>query len=214
MKPRDQERANGSESANTEQHLASTHDQLNESEPGEPQREPTEPHFERAYDDLKRLAESHIRRRGVVGLSRTSVVHAAYQDMQKRSQLAFADRKSFFAYASQVMNGVVIRFLAQQRRHIRLEEASLDEVLQVIGELSAIDEALADLGAVDTSLADLVEKHVFHGIPLKGIAEERGVGERTVQRHWQKAKILLADLLTNGTLTNGVRECSASPGQR
>jgi DNA-directed RNA polymerase specialized sigma24 family protein len=47
------------------------------------------------------------------------------------------------------------------------------------------------LAEVDTLLAQLVDLHFFCGFSLPEIAELRGVTPRTVQRDWQKARLLL-----------------------
>ena len=64
-------------------------------------------------------------------------------------------------------------------------EASDAESLERLGE------ALETLAQVDPSLANLVDLHFFCGFPLVEIAGLRGVSERTVQRDWRKARLLL-----------------------
>jgi DNA-directed RNA polymerase specialized sigma24 family protein len=44
---------------------------------------------------------------------------------------------------------------------------------------------------VDPRLANLVDLHFFCGFPLVEIAGLRDVSERTVQRDWRKARLLL-----------------------
>ncbi|MDZ4865009.1 MAG: ECF-type sigma factor [Gemmatimonadota bacterium] len=51
-------------------------------------------------------------------------------------------------------------------------------------------EALSQ-GASGPMEADLVGLHFFGGFSLVEIAEFRGVAERTVQRDWRKARMLL-----------------------
>jgi DNA-directed RNA polymerase specialized sigma24 family protein len=57
--------------------------------------------------------------------------------------------------------------------------------------LERVGEALDTLAQVDPSLANLVDLHFFCGFPLVEIAGLRGVSERTVQRDWRKARLLL-----------------------
>jgi DNA-directed RNA polymerase specialized sigma24 family protein len=57
--------------------------------------------------------------------------------------------------------------------------------------LSAINDALEELGQVDAPLAELVDLKFFCGFTFAEIAAQRGVSERTVQRDWQKARLLL-----------------------
>ena len=51
--------------------------------------------------------------------------------------------------------------------------------------------ALDTLGEVDPILAQLVDLRFFCGFSLVEIAQLRGVSERTVQRDWRKARLLL-----------------------
>jgi eukaryotic-like serine/threonine-protein kinase len=57
--------------------------------------------------------------------------------------------------------------------------------------LPALDAALSQLSAIDPALAGLVDRHFFGGISLAEIALRRQVSERTVEREWQKARLLL-----------------------
>ena len=45
------------------------------------------------------------------------------------------------------------------------------------------------------SLAQLVEWHFFGGISFVEIAKIRGVTERTVRRHWDMARLFLANAI-------------------
>jgi RNA polymerase sigma factor (TIGR02999 family) len=57
--------------------------------------------------------------------------------------------------------------------------------------LLAIDEALDALAAVEPRLAKVVECRFFGGLSEREIAEALGVTERTVERDWVKARMLL-----------------------
>jgi DNA-directed RNA polymerase specialized sigma24 family protein len=50
---------------------------------------------------------------------------------------------------------------------------------------------MEELAAADTSLAEVVDLKFFCGFSFGEIAAMRGVSERTVQRHWEKARIYL-----------------------
>jgi DNA-directed RNA polymerase specialized sigma24 family protein len=54
-----------------------------------------------------------------------------------------------------------------------------------------IGDAMDELSAVEPALADLVDLHFFCGYTFAEIATMRGVSERTVQRDWRKARLLL-----------------------
>jgi RNA polymerase sigma factor (TIGR02999 family) len=58
-------------------------------------------------------------------------------------------------------------------------------------ELEEIGAALDDLAAADPQLAELVDLRFFGGFSISEIAAMRGVSERTIQRHWEKARLYL-----------------------
>jgi RNA polymerase sigma factor (sigma-70 family) len=58
-------------------------------------------------------------------------------------------------------------------------------------ELARLAGALDTLKEVDPLLAQLVDLHFFCGFSFAEVAELRGVSERTIQRDWRKARLLL-----------------------
>jgi len=58
-------------------------------------------------------------------------------------------------------------------------------------ELDALGLALDELATLDPSLAELVDLHFFCGLSFTEIAGMRGVSERTIQRDWRKARVIL-----------------------
>jgi DNA-directed RNA polymerase specialized sigma24 family protein len=54
-----------------------------------------------------------------------------------------------------------------------------------------LNAALETLSGIDADLARLVDLHFFAGFSFGELAELRGVSERTVQRDWRKARLLL-----------------------
>ena len=58
-------------------------------------------------------------------------------------------------------------------------------------ELQRLSDALDELAGLEPALAQLVDLHFFCGYTFAEIAELRGVSERTVQRDWRKARLLL-----------------------
>lgn len=64
-----------------------------------------------------------------------------------------------------------------------------------LDELIAVDGAMGRLQDCDQELAQLVEWHFFAGLSFVEIASVRNVTERTVRRHWDMARVFLADAL-------------------
>lgn len=155
--------------------------------------------FSALYEELHRLAESHIRRNsGNLTLGATTLLHEAYLDIARRDALAFPDRHRFLGYASRAMRGLVIDYV--RTRHARkrggdLTFTTLDEgragAAPAGPDLDALGGALDELEALEPGLAELVDLKFFCGFTFAEIASVRGVTERTVQRDWAKARVLL-----------------------
>jgi len=58
-------------------------------------------------------------------------------------------------------------------------------------DLLALDAALTRLYARDVELAEIVEAYFFAGFTFEQIAEIRQIGERTVRRQWEVARLFL-----------------------
>jgi RNA polymerase sigma factor (TIGR02999 family) len=155
--------------------------------------------FATLYAELHRLAQSHLHRSaGPVTLSATTLLHEAYLYIAGRHDLAFPDRARFLGYASRAMRGLVIDYLRTRnasKRGGELTFTSLDEArAQPAGEhadLGALSAALDQLATLDPALAELVDLKFFCGFSFAEIASVRSVSERTVQRDWAKARLLL-----------------------
>ena len=64
-----------------------------------------------------------------------------------------------------------------------------------------------------TELAELVQWHFFAGISFVDIASARGVTERTVRRHWDLARLFLADAIGSAAApASGPRAATTRPG--
>lgn len=155
--------------------------------------------FSLLYNELHALAENTLRHgSGAVTLGATTLLHEAYLSIAGRAGLDFPDRARFLAYASRAMRGLVIdharRHRAQKRgRHLEL---TLGDEHPAVGdssadELVALGDALERLGELEPALAELVDMHFFCGFTFAEVAAFRGVSERTVQRDWRKARLLL-----------------------
>ena len=158
--------------------------------------------FTLLYHELHRLAEYQLRRGGgAVTLGPTTLLHEAYLNIAGRPGAAFADDARFLAYASRAMRGLVIDYARrrQAKKRGRLLEITLtgcepgpaEGVGQSAEELVQLGDALAELAALEPALAELVDLHFYCGFTFAEIAGIRGVSERTVQRDWRKARLLL-----------------------
>jgi RNA polymerase sigma factor (TIGR02999 family) len=160
--------------------------------------------FAALYDELHRLAEHHLGRGGgALTLSPTTLLHEAYLRIGRQQELAFPDRARFFAYASRAMRRLMIDYARRKRARRRGTEFEItltgSEAPVGMGpdaeELARLGDALEELAGASPELAELVDLHFFCGFSLGEIAGLRGVSERTAQRDWRKARLVLHELL-------------------
>ena len=156
------------------------------------------------YDELHRLAHSRLRRSpDSTLLDTTSLVHEAYLRFQRQQGIGFASRHQFLSYAAKVMRGIVvdaIRARQTDRRGgdavmVTLNTAVSDAAPVASDEVLQVHEALDELALQDPRLARVVEMRYFGGLSEQEIADCLGITERTVQRDWKKARLLLSTML-------------------
>ena len=155
--------------------------------------------FSTLYNELHRMARRELSRRGRnMTLGATTLLHEAYLGMSARSGMAFPDQARFMAYAARTMRGLIIDHIRRRYAHKRgglFELTPLDTTIagRVAGaqELQQISDVLDELAAVEPALAEVVDLKFFCGFSFAEIAAMRGMSERTVQRHWEKARLYL-----------------------
>ena len=149
------------------------------------------------YRELHRLAQRELRGRAFLTMSPTTLLHETYLNLSGRTGSIFPDRARFLAYAARAMRGLLIDYVRSrqaQKRGGAFQITSLPTELPAGGaaeDLEGIGEALEALGAVEPHLAQLVDLKFFCGFSFAEIAELQGISERTAQRDWDKARILL-----------------------
>lgn len=159
--------------------------------------------FASLYDELHRLAQQHLRQGVPITLSPTTLLHETFLNISGRDSVAFADRGQFLTYAGRAMRGLIVDYYRSRRAQKRggdLEIATLptEVPLQVDGqtvEIERLNDALESLALIDARLAECVDLKFFCGFSFGEIARLRDVSERTVQRDWDKARVLLNRLI-------------------
>lgn len=162
--------------------------------------------FAALYAELHRLARRQLARSAPdATLGTTTLLHEAYLDMAAREGTVFPDRARFLAYAGRVMRNLIIDHVRNRKARKRgglFEITSLDEEVAdpaADGDgLARIGEAVDELARIDPVLAQIVDLKFFCGFSFAEIAALRGLSERTVQRHWDKARLYLHDALQGG----------------
>ena len=154
--------------------------------------------FAAVYAQLKRMAHRRLLDVPRAGLDTAELVHELYLRIGTDSDLKFAGQGPFFAYAARAMRGLVIdrvRERAALKRGGDLHITSLDtehaEQCQQPEQLTDISDALDELAALQPELAQVVDLKFFCGFSMTEIAALMHTSERTAQRHWEQARLLL-----------------------
>jgi RNA polymerase sigma factor (TIGR02999 family) len=152
------------------------------------------------YADLRQIAHAKLRRGGgPTLLETTALVHESYLRLVKLQQLRVEDRAHFLAYAARVMRSVIVDLVREARAERRgggqalvtLDTGLGDALASGDDQILAVHEALEELAAVDARMVRIVEMRYFVGLEMDEIALALGVGKRTVERDWEKARSFL-----------------------
>jgi RNA polymerase sigma factor (TIGR02999 family) len=156
--------------------------------------------FAAAYGELHHLAHARLRNGGGNSvLDTTSLVHESYLRFVHAGELRAEDRRAFFAYASQVMRSVIVDSMRERTRRKRggvaqpltLSTKLVATVAEAQETVLKVHEALESLAQAEPRLAKVAEMRYFGGYSEQEIAEAMDISERTVQRDWEKARIML-----------------------
>jgi RNA polymerase sigma factor (TIGR02999 family) len=157
------------------------------------------------YPDLRQMARARLRSSGPLTLLDTSgLVSDTFKRLSQRKDLNIESRAHFLAYCSRVMRSVIIDLVREKQAECRGGDAlkitlntAIGESVQADDEPLRVDDALSDLAKMEPRLAKVVEMRYFGGYGEEEIAEALGVTVRTVQRDWQKARVLLQSMLSD-----------------
>ena len=150
-------------------------------------------------DKLERIAHRELadRNRGAIDgltLEPGMFVHDALLKLIDQP-LPFANRRHFFAYATQIMVRSMVdyyRARQAQKRGGDLLRVSLSAVMEQAVEFDELPPALEELSRLDARKADVVRLRVFWGANNNEIAELLTLSPSTVERDWRFSKRWLA----------------------
>jgi RNA polymerase sigma factor (TIGR02999 family) len=161
--------------------------------------------FAALYAELKQLAERQLRRNAGAALSATTLLHEAYLEMSAKDAV-FPDRARFIGYAACVMRGLIIDLARERRALKRGGNFHITALPTEVGEpdpdgagLARLSDALDELATHDARLAEVVDLKYFCGYNFEDIAALRGTSKRTVQRDWEKARVILFQQLNDAS---------------
>ena len=156
------------------------------------------------------MARREVRRQGEASpVGATTLLHEAYLALSSRDRLVFPDQAHFLAYAARAMRGLVIDRVRERQADkrggacdITALDTDMAEACAAPAPLEALGDALDELGRLEPELATVVELKYFCGFSFVEIAGLQSVSERTVQRRWEKARLLLYRALGGSTSDN------------
>jgi RNA polymerase sigma factor (TIGR02999 family) len=160
--------------------------------------------FATAYSELHQMARARLRDGGRdCVMDTTCLVHESYLRFVNAGELRAEDRRAFFAFASQVMRSVIVNSvrdrIAKKRggdsRPLTLTTGLVAENADSEAIVLRVHEALDVFEIAEPRLAKVAQMRYFGGYSEQEIAETLDVTERTVQRDWEKARLILAAAL-------------------
>jgi RNA polymerase sigma factor (TIGR02999 family) len=165
-----------------------------------PNREPGEPLFGQAYDELRALASAYLKHeRRDHSLQATELVNEAYLRLEGGAGPDWVDRSHFFAVAARAMRRVLVdhaRSRGRKKRFGGLQRVTLAEGIHGQSELALdavvdLDRAISRLADLDERQARVVELRYFSGLGMAEVAKVLGVSKRTVEGDWAHARAWL-----------------------
>ncbi len=155
--------------------------------------------FELLYDELRRMARSHLRREDAGHtLTPTALSHEAWFRLAEQSRTRWQNRSHFLAVASTMMRRILVNH-EKARRAAKRDAELVPVTLSGLAELGAppdrdllaVHEALLALEATDARAAKVVELRFYGGLELTEVAEAMGLSLATVNRDWALARAWL-----------------------
>jgi len=155
------------------------------------------------YDELRGIAAHHMsRERPNHTLQPTALVHEAFLRLFETEAATWAQRRHFYAAASQAMRRILIeharRNQAERRgggaQRVTLAEG--DEAIEVeVDQAVQLADALETLAREDERAAMVAHLRFLAGLEVEETAKVLEISVRTVHREWAFARARLAQLV-------------------
>ncbi len=151
------------------------------------------------YNELRHLAAARMAQEAAgQTLQATALVHEAWLRMVGDGDRGWENRAHFFGAAAEAMRRILVESARRKSRlkrgggQIKVDIDDLDLAAATPNEkVLLINEALERLRTEDAEKARIVVMKFFGGLTNQEVAENLGVTERTVERHWAYAKAWL-----------------------
>jgi len=150
--------------------------------------------FEKLYDELKIIANSHMNREHNPGtLQPTALVNEAYLKlMGDNKKVLWENKKHFLCVAASVMRRVLIdsaRSKSRQKRGGNVVRVELNEEEQLVenspmDDVVSVHDALKKFETVSPEKAQLITLRFFGGLTIDEAAEIMSISRTTAINYW------------------------------
>jgi RNA polymerase sigma factor (TIGR02999 family) len=161
-----------------------------------------------AYDDLRTIAQRHLRRESRFHtLQATGLVNELFVRLARQAEINVSDRQHFYAFAAMMMRRILTDYARQSLSLKRPTGQAVrvplhDEIAWIDAsgkDMLDLDRALEELERLDHRKARVIELRYFLGCTNQETAEILGVVRATVDRDLQFAKAWLGRRLLGDT---------------
>ena len=148
------------------------------------------------YDELRRLAESYLRRERRLSLCRTELVHELYLRLPPGIP-ELENRSHFFGIAARLMRQILVDLAREQNRLKRRHDPATvafpgaGRSGPALVNVLVLDQCLERLHALDPRKAQIVELRSFGGLTVEEVGEALELSPATVKREWSVARLWL-----------------------
>ena len=160
--------------------------------------------YELTFEELQRIARSHLRQEANATLQTTELVHEVFLRLQHEDAFSRAEnRRIFFGSVALAMRRILVdaaRKRQSQKRGGDFQRQALDHVVAFYEEQSidllALDEAIEELSRLHLRQAQVVQMRWLSGQSIKEVADLLEVSEWTVEQDWRTARAFLLKRLS------------------
>ena len=153
------------------------------------------------HGELEEIASRfHAKFNRVVTIDPSALIGELYLKLYKRENLAFPNRKEFYAYAAVVMRNYMIDYTRKKRMNVNF--VSEERAFGLKDNLSYdtlidFNRCIDKLKEMDGRLGQVAEMRIYAGLNNKELAEQFKVSTKTIGRDLDKIRGIMASLRKN-----------------
>lgn len=147
-------------------------------------------------DELRKIARKYLRNESRENiLQTTALVHEALIKLIKEN-VTWDNRKQFYAIVARRMRHVLVEYARKRPAAEHVDVAEAEIPLEKSKELILLEQALTKFETMYTRQATVLQCRYFIGLKIKETAALLDIGESTVERDWEFARVWLKREMT------------------